>query len=134
MADAVLAPVRGIFRALTATCVPEASALDERGWIAAEAIVEQALAERPPQVRRQLGVLIRLLEVLPALRWGRRFTRLDAATRLGFLEALQRSPLLLLRRGVWGIRTLAFMGYYARPEAAGTIGYRADARGWEARR
>ena len=134
MADAVLAPVRGVFRALAATCVPEASSLDERGWAAAEAVVEQALTERPAKVRRQLGLLIRLLEVLPVLRWGRRFTRLDPVMRLRFLEALQGSPLLLLRRGVWGIRTLAFMGYYARPEAAGLIGYRADARGWEARR
>lgn len=134
MADAVLAPVRGVFRALAATFVPEASALDESGWAAAEAIVEQALAERPAAVRRQIGLLVRVLQFLPVLRWGRPFTSLDAAVRLRFLEALQRSPVLLLRRGVWGLRTLAFMGYYARPEAAGPIGYRADPRGWEARR
>jgi hypothetical protein len=42
--------------------------------------------------------------------------------------------MLLLRRGIWGLRTLAFMAYYERPEAAAEIGYRATARGWEARR
>ena len=41
--------------------------------------------------------------------------------------------ILALRRGVWGVRTLAFMGYYARPEAAREIGYRAAAAGWAAR-
>jgi len=134
MSEPVLAPVRGTFRALAQTFVPEAGALDERGWAAAEGIVEQALAERPAKVRRQVGLLMRVLEVLPLLRWGRRFSALDGAARLRFLEALQRSPVLLLRRGIWGLRTLAFMGYYARPEAGALIGYRADARGWEARR
>jgi hypothetical protein len=134
MSDAVLAPVRGTFRALAQTFVPESEALDGPGWSAAEAIVEQALAERPAGVRRQVGLLIRVLEVLPLLRWGRRFSALDAPTRLRFLQALQGSPVLLLRRGIWGLRTLALMGYYARPEAATLIGYRADARGWDARR
>jgi len=134
MSESALAPVRGTFRALAQTFVPEAAALDAHGWAAVEAIVEQALAERPARVRRQIGLLIRVLETLPLLRWGRRFSALDAATRLRFLETLQRSPVLLLRRGIWGVRTLAFMGYYARPETRALIGYRADAHGWEARR
>ena len=50
------------------------------------------------------------------------------------LETLQDAPVLLLRRGIWGLRTLAFMGYYTRPDAQRAIGYRADPRGWEARR
>jgi hypothetical protein len=134
MSDGILAPVRGTFRVLAQTFVPESRALDERGWSAVEAIVEQALSERPAKVRRQVGLLIRALETMPVLRWGRRFSHLDTATRLRFLETLQGSPVLLLRRGIWGLRTLAFMGYYARPEAGALIGYRADARGWEARR
>lgn len=134
MADPVLTPVRETFRALTVTFVPEAAGLDERGWTEAERIVEDALARRPAKIRRQLGVLVRLLDALPLLRYGRRFTALDPERRLSFLEALQNSPILLLRRGVWGLRTLAFMGFYARPEAAALIGYRADPRGWEARR
>ena len=134
MTEPVIAPVRAVFRALAVTFVPEASALDERGWSEAERIVEEALAPRPPKVRRQVGLLIRALDVLPLLRHGRRLTALDAAARLRFLSGLQDSRLLLLRRGIWGLRTLVFMGYYARPEAASLIGYRADARGWEARR
>lgn len=134
MSEPVLSPVRGIFRVLAVTFVPEAAALDERGWADAERIIEDTLAPRPPKVRRQIGLLIRLLDLLPLLRYGRRFGALDPAQRLRFLGACQDAPLLLLRRGVWGLRTLAFMGYYARPEAAALIGYRADRRGWEARR
>ena len=134
MSQAALERVRTPFRALFQTFVPEAVALNERGWGEAEEIVERFLATRPAAVRRQLVLLIRLLDLLPVARHGRRFRSLDAARRLRLLESLERSRLLLLRRGVWGLRTVAFMGYYTRPEAAAAIGYRADARGWEARR
>jgi len=129
----LLASLRPCFRALTSTFVPEAAGLDERGWAEAEAIVETFLASKSESVRRQVALLVRLLQLLPILRWGRPFTALDAGRRTRFLGALQDAPLLLLRRGIWGLRTLAFMGYYARPDAAATIGYRADRRGWEAR-
>jgi hypothetical protein len=131
--EPVLAAVRPCFRALASTFVPEAKDLDERGWAEAEAIVETFLASRPDTVRRQVVLLIRLLDLLPVFRWGRRFRALDAEQRRRFLAALQDAPLLLLRRGIWGLRTIAFMGYYARAEAAAAIGYRADKRGWEAR-
>ena len=134
MAEPVIAPVRAVFRALAVSFVPEAATLEERDWTEVERIVEEALAPRPAKVRRQLGLLIRLLDVMPLLRHGRRFTALEADERLRYLSGLQDSRLLLLRRGIWGLRTLAFMGYYARPELMAEIGYRADSRGWEARR
>jgi hypothetical protein len=130
----LLDPVRDTFRAIAVTVVPEASALDEEGWSALEALVEKTLAPRPAAVRRQLVAFVRAIEHLPRLRWGRRFTALSPDERARFLAGLERAPVLLLRRGFWGLRTLVFLGYYARPEAAAAIGYRADARGWEARR
>ena len=134
MPDAVLAPVRDIFRAIATTVVPEAAAFDAAAWSEAERLIENALDVRPAGVRRQIQLFIRVIEWLPVVRFGRRFTALDAARRTRVLQALQSSPLLLLRRGLWGLRTLAFIGYYARPAARAAIGYRADARGWEARR
>jgi len=130
----VLAAVRPAFRAIATTVVPEAASLDVDGWMELERIVELALTSRPPRLQLQLVILIRAIEWLPLLRYGRRFTRLASERRARVLAALQESPLLLLRRGFWGLRTLALMGYYARPAAAASIGYRADPRGWEARR
>jgi hypothetical protein len=130
---ALLDPLRPAFRAVAVTVVPEAGALDEAGWRDLEAIVEDALAQRPPRLRRQLLLFIRVIERLPAVR-GPRFSGLPPAARARFLSALERAPLLLVRRGFWGLRTLILMGYYARPAAAREIGYRAEARGWEARR
>lgn len=134
MSALVLSPVRAAFRAIALTVVPESASLPDDEWFAAEDIIERALALRPAGIRRQLQLLIRVLDLLPLLRSGRRFTALDPASRLAFLEAMQRFPVLVVRRGVWGLRTLVFMGYYGRLAAGAAIGYRADARGWEARR
>ena len=130
----LLAPVRTTFRAIAVTVVPDASALDEAGWAALEALVEKTLEPRPAAMKRQLLAFVRAIEHLPRLRWGSGFTALSPERRTRFLTSLEHAPLLLLRRGFWGLRTLVFLGYYARPEAAAAIGYRADARGWEARR
>ena len=84
-----------------------------------ERLVEKTLESRDEAVKRQLVTfLFRAIEHLPLLRWGRRFTQLPLAERTRFLSALENAPLLLLRRGFWGVRTLVFLGYYARPEAA----------------
>ncbi|HEY0787036.1 MAG TPA: hypothetical protein VGE86_00230 [Thermoanaerobaculia bacterium] len=134
MADATFAPVRESFRALGATIVPEAERLSPAEWIEVEQIVERGLASRPPAIRRQLRLFVRILNVLPLFRFGKTFRALDRERRTRFLLAIQDAPLLLLRRGFWGIRTLVYMGYYGRPAAREEIGYRADPRGWEARR
>jgi hypothetical protein len=129
----LLPPVRDTFRAIATAVVPEASTLDEAGWSALEALVEQTLSRKPAGMQRQLVTFVRAIEHLPRLRWGRPFTALAPEKRARFLSGLEHAPVLILRRGFWGLRTLVFLGYYARPEAAAAIGYRADARGWEAR-
>jgi hypothetical protein len=130
----VLPSVRPILRAIGATVVPEADRLDEAEWMALERIIADALTARPKAVRRQLLLFVRLVQWLPLVRYGRRFTQLDADRRTRFLGSLRDAPILLLRRGCWGVRTLLLMGYYGRPEAVRAIGYAADPRGWEVRR
>jgi hypothetical protein len=122
-----------MLRAIGATIVPEATDLDEREWLALEEIVRGALAPRPRALQRQFVLLVRVIDWLALLRYGRRFTALDPARRQRLLEQLQNAPLLLVRRGIWGLRTLLLMGYYGRAAAARGIGYRADPRGWKAR-
>jgi len=123
-----------LFRAVATCVVPEAGRLDAAQWDEMAAIVARAIAARPRALQRQLALFFTLLEWLPLLRYGRRLSRLDAERRARVLDRLQRAPVLLLRRGFWGVRTLILLGYYGRPAAAAAIGYRADARGWEARR
>jgi len=131
-ASAALEPVRKIFRAFVCTVVPEAMALDMSAWRELEKLVNDALRDRPASLHRQLRLFLRAIEWLPALRFGRFFTALDASRRTRVLRYLQDHRLELVRTGFWGLRTLALLGYYGRAEAAREIGYRTDRRGWEA--
>ncbi len=128
----VLAPVRTVFRAVVVTVVLDAQQLDEPSWLALEAQVEDLLELRPPALRRQLQLFLRAIEWLPVVRYGRTFAGLGDEQRSRVLRYLQDHPLERIRCGFWGLRTLAFLGYYGRPEGARAIGYRPDPRGWEA--
>ena len=134
MTVAVLEPVRATFRAVATTVVPETSALQADGWSALEAMVEQQLAARPEGMRRQLVTFLQVIEYLPVV-WHRgRFTRIGPAQRADTLHRLERSSILLLRRGMWGLRTLVMLGYYTQATVQARIGYRAHPDGWALRR
>jgi hypothetical protein len=130
----VLAPVRAVFRAIVVTIVPDSKQLDEPGWLALEELVEDALEIRPRTLRSQLQLFLRAIEWLPVLRYGRTFVALPDEQRSRVLRYLQDHQLERIRCGFWGLRTLAFLGYYGRPEGARAIGYVPDPRGWEAAR
>jgi hypothetical protein len=112
--------------------VPEASALDDKGWADLEALIQVALRDRPRALKRRLRLALYLIQWLPLLRYGRPFTSLNRTQRTRFLSFLDDNPILLVRVGFWGLRALALLGYYGRPEGAKAIGYAANPRGWEA--
>ena len=96
--------------------------------------MEDSLSTRPAALHRQIRLLLRLIQWLPALRFGRPFSALDISSRSQFLAGLQNSRIDRLRVGFWGLRTLVMLGYYGRPAAAAKIGYKPNSSGWEATR
>jgi hypothetical protein len=127
-----LHPDPAIFRAVVSTIVPEAAALDDPGWREINQVVEALLRDRPESLKRQLRMFLGAIQWLPVVRYGRLFTRLDAAARTRVLAHLQNNRIQKIRVGFWGLRTIVLAGYYGRPQAAQSIGYAASARGWEA--
>jgi len=130
--ESVLSSLQDPLRAIGSVVLPCSDALDEEGWNRAERIIEGALASKPPGIKRQIRLFLRFVNVLPILTTGRTLTRLPLEKRATFLQRLHRSPLMPLRRGMWGIRTLIFMGYYNQDRVREDIGYAADPRGWTA--
>jgi hypothetical protein len=131
--DPILSSHRPTLRAMAEVILPGPEALDEAGWRRTEAIMEGALGPRPSSVKRQLQLFLRLLNLFPLVTTGRTLRGLPPERRTAFLESLQRSRLAPLRRGLWGVRTLLFMGYYNQDSVRQEIGYRAHPRGWAAR-
>jgi hypothetical protein len=123
-----------LFRAVVSTLVPEAAELEAARWTELEALVESSLRRRPRSLRRRLRLFLQVVQWFPVLRYGRPFTALSPARRARSLASLQEHPIELIRIGFWGLRALAFLGYYGREAAAEAIGYRPDPRGWEAAR
>lgn len=121
------------FQAIAETVVPEVRDLDREQWAAMQSIIERGLAARPAKMQRQLALFMRALNVLSLLKYGRMLHQLIPSMRTEFLEEVQSSRILLVRRGFWGLRTLVFMGFYARPAASAHVGYRGHVDGWSAR-
>src|SRR5690606_23675406 len=128
----LLAPVRRTFRAAAEAILPATTTLDESGWATVERVVESALAQRPRKAQRQIVMFLRVLSVYPLLRHRRRFAELPRDRRRRALRGVERGHYVLLRRGVWGRRTLVVRGDYTRPVQAASSGYRASPRGWRA--
>lgn len=126
--------VRGTFRAVAETIVPELAESDTDTWHALDQTVESVLAERDDTVRRQLKRFLRALDILSIISHRRRFARLTRQDRTALLERLGASRFVIIRRGVWGLKTLIFMGYYTQPAVQQALGYRAHRDGWRARR
>lgn len=122
------------FRSIAEAVVPDTQHMTPTEWQDFSDVIDRALARRPRKMRRQLSVFLQLLNFLSIARYGRSLHRASIQQRTSLLERIENSPLLLFRRGFWGIRTLVFMGYYARPHCGHALGYAAAARGWELRR
>ena len=103
--------------------VPAFAELSETDRAEFRAIIEKALAERPPAVVKQLSLFLKVVNLAPIFRWGRPLSKLpdDAAHRA--LLWFQESPIGRLRQGFWGLRTIVFMGFYGRVASWADIGY-----------
>lgn len=126
------ARTRPAIRALALAIVPETAGLDERGWESFERHFEAGVPDRPAVVR-QIRAFLSLLGFLARLRFGQALPALGPAETARLLDGLAVSRILLLRRGVWGVRTLVFLGYYGDESRAAALGYRASPAGWSAR-
>ena len=125
--------LRPAFRALAAGFVPETAYATAAQWAQLEAAVEHAVAARPAALRRQLALLLRAIGLVARLRTGREVARLAPAECTALLQRLAGSRVLLLRRGIWGLRTLVMLGWYTQPGVIAALGYRASPAGWSAR-
>ena len=117
------------FVALAARIVPAAAALDADARERGLALVEDVLALRPARMRRELAIFLTVVRWLPALRYGRALDRLPPARQDAALAWFQDAPVALLRKGFWGLKTLAFLSYYGRPESGAAIGWRPERDG-----
>jgi len=110
-------------RVLATRIVPEIADLDSAGSGRFFGIIDEALGGREPAVRRQFAVFLGVLRWAPVVRYGSPFDGLSAERQDAVLRWFENSPVDLLRKGTWGLKTMVFMGYYAQPETNALVGY-----------
>src|SRR5262245_40591081 len=79
---------------------------------------------RPPAVQRQISLFLKVMEWLPALRYGAPLSSLAPAKQDAVLKWFHSCPVPIFRKGFWGMKTLVLLGFYGRPEVYDSIGYR----------
>lgn len=127
-----LLPLQHRLRPMVETFVPATRDIDAARYRKLVEGIDARLAEEPPALTRQLRILVTILYFLPILCHLCTFAGLTAAQRQRFLERFQDGPIATLRVGIWGLRTLAFVGWYADPDVGRQLGWRAGAGGWQA--
>ncbi len=121
------------FRAAGECIVPDEPGSPGGGSEQVLRVADAMLARRPPADQKKIAAFLRALELLPLVRYGRRFSALRAEQRarvLAFLGSTTISP--LLRLGTFGIKTYVLMGYYGSESTWAELSYpgpRTDAPG-----
>jgi hypothetical protein len=111
---------------LAARIVPETTDLDAAGLSRFFGIIDGALQDRPASVRRQFATFLGALRWAPLARYGSPFERLRDDRQDAVLRWFEDCPVSLLRKGVWGLKAMVFMGYYGQPETNELVGYAPD--------
>jgi hypothetical protein len=99
---------------LAACIVPQSAGAPPQVTDPLLAAVDQELRPRPRLQQFEFKLL------LFAIRWMtvpfslHRFERLPGERQARWLSFLENAPLTLLRVGIWGLKTLVFLGYYTQ--------------------
>lgn len=114
---------RRFLTALGHALVPETRGLSTEQQARFFAIIDTMLETKPRRVVRLLRVFLIVLRWFPLLRFGGRLDRLDENRRTKALCWFEDCPLVSVRTGFWGVKTLICMGYYAQPGIAAELAY-----------
>ena len=108
---------------LAARIVPESAGAPAQVTDPLLAAIDSELQPRPRLQQLEFKLL------LLAIRWMtlpftlHRFERLPAERQDRWLRFLENAPLTLLRVGIWGLKTLVFLGYYTQDSVQRRILY-----------
>lgn len=111
------------FEALQAVLVPRSKSFTPDQREASRAMINTLLASQPEVNRRKLALFLTIIDILAFVIGFRPFRALPEAKQEGLLTWLFDAPIGLLRKGFWGLNTLAKLGVYGQPSFYPEIGY-----------
>jgi hypothetical protein len=122
--SAVLGPWQARFLLrLAARIVPEVADAPADVRYRLVTTVDEALALQAPGQQRMFKLLLFALQWMTLPFTLHRLEQLPPRWQDGLLRFLQDGPVRLLRVGIWGVKTLVFMGYYGQDAVERKIQY-----------
>ena len=103
--------------------VPEVAGAELEVKRCLTATVDQALRLQPPAQRFLFKLLLFALQWMTVPFTLRRLDHLPPGWQDALLRFLESAPLRILRAGIWGVKTLIFMGYYGQETVERRIEY-----------
>ena len=111
--------------------VPEVANLDQKEQREIAGVVDEALAIRGSALQFQFKTFLDLIRFSSMLRHGKTLERCAPEVQDRLLKKFEDSRIPRIRAGMWGLKTLIFMGYYGRHERAEQIKYTPSLNGNE---
>jgi len=121
----------GFILAIAGRIVPEIASLDDRERRGILRVIDDSLASREPVLRMQFMFFLTMIRLSTLPRYARTLDRLAPEIQDRMLHKFEDSPIPRLRIGMWGLKTLVFMGYYGKYERAVQLGYTPSLKGNE---
>lgn len=112
------------FEALQRRLAPRSAAFSDVQWQSSRTLINNLLSKQAMGNRKKLALFLVIIDVLAFFTGLRPFRNLPAAKQDRLLRRLFDSPVGLLRKGFWGLNTLAKLGVYGEPSLYEEIGYR----------
>ena len=112
------------FWALVTGLVPRSQQFHQGQRRAGIAIVNDFIATQEPRLHWQLRLLLRVMEGVAWFQAGVPLTQLSPGEKKRVLSWFFNSSSFLLRKGFWGVNTLAKMAVFGQPSLYRNIGYR----------
>lgn len=122
------------FEAIQRALVPRSSHLEPQVRLEGRRVVDAMIARQNPQMQRKLALFLVIIDLLAWLRFQNGFADIGSENQRKLMLWLFDNPLGLLRKGFWGLNTLAKMSVYGLPAVYNDIGYSVRPTEWQAER
>lgn len=111
------------FRAIQNCLVPLSKDFTQEQQKISNDTINLLLSTKPAAIRFKISLFLTFIDLLSLILKMRPFSSLKDESKIEILTKFFDSPVPLMRKGFWGINTLAKIGVYTQPSTYSIIGY-----------
>jgi len=119
------------FMSVARVIAPGTADLNEAGKDKFKAIIVWGISDKPAFVRNGFLFFLFVLKWMTLPFFFRTYDHVSLKWQTRILRMLESFPVRLVRTGIWGLKTLVFMGYYGQTDVAERLGYKPSFEGNE---